>query len=118
MIAQKRAPALRRRSPQCLQPVATDGLCADFVPERAQLTLDAHRSPPRVLARQPQDQLARLAVDPWPPTTSWATLAYRIVDTKKGISANQLKPMVGVSYKAAWSSLTASATQWKASSSP
>lgn len=36
------------------------------------------------------------------PLWKWFMATYLVVDSKKGISANQLKRMVGVSYKTAW----------------
>ena len=36
------------------------------------------------------------------PLTKWFFATYVMVETKKGVSANQFKRMLGISYKTAW----------------
>src|SRR5262249_36649940 len=64
MDAQKRAPALRGRAPSSSH-VLGDGRLSHRKAELEQLTVNARRTPKRILSAHPPDQCLQIGIDPW-----------------------------------------------------
>ena len=66
MVLKKRPPGLRRRPP-IPHHVFGDRRLGDFEPQHQQFAMDPGRTPERILFAHPSDEIAQLAIDPWPP---------------------------------------------------
>src|SRR3981189_1967387 len=73
VVSQKGFPPLTGR-PASLDHVFGDTRLRDLKPELEQLTVDARRSPKRIVHAHPPDQYAQFRVDLWPPVNRLANL--------------------------------------------